>query len=412
VSETDNAAPYESETGKRHRNTPDRVTHLPPPHAPPLTEGGPLRPTHAEVALDRLSANYRAIAAHVGSAVGVMPIVKANAYGHGLLAVAQQMVRCGASMLGVAVLKEAIRLREGGVTAPILVLGGVLDRQIPWFLHHNVTLAATSIDSLLAIDACAAAHHTRARVHLKIDTGMARLGVHWTQAEALLNASLTCKHVDVDGIFSHLANADAADPTGTATQLARFQQVLHFYPRHSLRPPLRHLASSAAIVRHPETWLDLVRPGLMLYGVYPSEHVPRTIPVRPALRWTSRVVYVKVIPPGDPVSYGSTWTPKTATGAVTVPVGYGDGYLRAMSDRAHVLLHGKRYPVRGRICMDQIVVTIGDDDAHNDDEIVLLGKQGDDTLTAEDLARWANTIPYEILTNISARVPRVYTGGI
>jgi len=368
-----------------------------------------LRPTYLEVDLDRLADNYRVIAAHVAPA-RVMPILKANAYGHGLVEVARKLEAVGAPYVGVAYVEEGLQLRQHGVRLPVLVMGGIIGSQVPRFIEHDLTLTASSVDKLRAIDDHAAALGRPGTVHLKIDTGMERIGVHWYSAEKLLEASLTCRHVRVEGIFTHFANADCRDLTHARLQLERFQEVLRFYERRSLPPPLRHAASSGAILTLPESRLDLVRPGVLFYGAGPSTEVPATLPVRQALRWITRVVYFKVVKPGHPVSYGSTWVPADLTRVVTLPAGYGDGYSRAMSGRAEVILHGKRYPVVGRICMDQIMVSIGWDSAHNGDEAVLLGESGSAAITVEELAAWAGTIPHEVLTSINTRVPRVYRG--
>ena len=368
-----------------------------------------LRPTYLEVDLARLAENYRVIAAHVAPA-RVMPILKANAYGHGLVEVARKLEAVGAPYVGVAYVEEGLRLRQHGVRLPILVLGGILGSQIPRFVEHDLTLTASSVDKLRAIDEHAATLGRPATVHLKIDTGMERIGVHWYSADRLLEASLACRHVRVEGIFTHFANADGRDLRHPQLQLERFHEVLSFYERRSLPVPLRHAASSGAILTLPESHLDLVRPGVLFYGAGPSAEVPATIPVRQALRWVTRVVYFKVVKPGHPVSYGSTWTPAELTRVVTLPAGYGDGYARAMSGRAEVILHGKRYPVVGRICMDQVMVSIGWDSAYNGDEAVLLGESGAAAITIEELAAWAGTIPHEVLTSINTRVPRVYRG--
>lgn len=377
-------------------------------HEPTLDVEAGLRPTHVKVDLDALADNLGLIQAHVGPQVRIMPVLKANAYGHGLVPVARLMERLGASCLGLAYLEEAIRLRQAGLRVDMLVLGGILGSQIPLFLDHGLIITASSVDKLAAVEECAAAMGRRARVHLKIDTGMERLGVHWYSAEKLLQAALALKHVQVEGIFTHLANADAAELSHSGLQLERFEHVLDFYPRHSLPTPLRHAANSGGVLQLPESWYDLVRPGILLFGVFPSPEVKRTIAVRPALEWLSRVVYFKVVEAGSPVSYGSTWAPTTRTRLVTVPVGYGDGYFRAMSNRAEVLLQGRRYPVVGRICMDQIMVDIGWGSAWNGDEVVLVGRRDGLAIGAEELAEWAGTIPYEVLTNINTRVPRVY----
>lgn len=263
-----------------------------------IADRGVLRPTHIEVDLARLTANYRAIQVHVAPAA-VMPILKANAYGHGLVEVARHMQALGAPYLGVAFLEEGILLREAGVTTPILVLGGIIGNQIPLFLEYDLTLTASSVDKLGQIEAAARAMGVRAKVHLKIDTGMERIGVHYYSAAALLEASLACTHFEVEGIFSHFANADMPDPAYSHLQLARFEGVLDFYARRGLPPPpLRHMANSAALARFPQAHFDMVRAGLLLYGVYPSADVPRTVAVRPTLSWKSRVVYFKVVRPG------------------------------------------------------------------------------------------------------------------
>ena len=368
------------------------------------------RPTHVEINLDQLTANYLAIQEHVGRAL-VMPILKANAYGHGLLAIAQHLEGLGVPYFGVAYLEEGLLLRQAGIRTPILVLGGILDNQIPLFLQNNLTLTASSVEKLGQIETAAAQLGLRAKVHLKIDTGMERIGVHYYNAHQLFEAALACQQaqVEIEGVYSHFANGDAADLSHAHLQLERFLTALRFYEERGIPPPrLRHMANSGGILQLPQAHLDMVRPGILLYGVYPSAEAKRTVAVRPALSWKSRVVYFKVVKPGHPVSYGSTWQSEVLTRVVTVPVGYGDGYFRALSNQAQVLIHGRRYPVIGRVCMDQLMVNIGWDSAYNGDEVVLVGQSGEEAIAVEDLAVWANTIPYEILTNINTRVPRVY----
>jgi alanine racemase len=275
-----------------------------------------------------------------------------------------------------------------------------------------LTLTASSVEKLAQIDKAARAKGVRAKVHLKIDTGMERIGVHYYSAASLLEASLNCDHCLVEGIFSHFANSDAADLSSAEIQLARFQEVLDFYRQRNLMPPMRHMANSGAILQMPQSYFDMVRAGIVLYGVYPSDEVPRSIPVRPALSWKSRVVYFKVVKPGHPVSYGSTWQSDHMVRVVTVPVGYGDGYFRALSNNSEVIIRGKAYPVVGRICMDQMMVNIEWESAYNGDEVILIGESGDPgngAISCHQLAAWAGTIPYEILTNINTRVPRIYS---
>lgn len=374
----------------------------------PTASDDPLRLTRAEIHLDALSTNLAAIRSHVGPAQ-VMAIVKANAYGHGLVPTAQHLAQCGVDSFGVAFLEEGLTLRQAGIQQPILVFGGIGPHQVPLFLQHQLSLTAPSVEKLLLIDQAAAALGTTAKVHLKIDTGMERIGVHWYSAEKLLAASLSLRHTVVEGIYSHFANSDAADLTHARQQLDRLNEVLDFYPRHSLPTPLRHIANSGAILQLPEAHLDLVRPGILLYGVYPSAECAHTLPVTPALTLKSKVVYFKVVKASHPVSYGSTWTPERDTRVVTIPIGYGDGYFRALSNKASVLIRGHRHALVGRVCMDQIMVDLGPSGtAYNGDEVVLLGNQEQESITADELASLANTIAYELLTNLNTRIPRVY----
>jgi alanine racemase len=371
-----------------------------------IAAGEGVRATWAEVNLTRLEENLTAIKQKVAPAK-VMLIVKANAYGHGLVEVSKALAG-KADYIGVAVLEEGILLRKLGVTAPILVLSGIWRDQIPQYLQNDLTLTASSVERLEQIDSAAGQMGIKARVHLKIDTGMERIGIHYYSAHLLQEAALKRRHVDVEGIFSHLANADSPDLTHARLQLERFNEVVRFYERRSLPMPIRHIANSAAVLQLPESYLDMVRPGIMLYGVYPSPEVPHSIKVEPALAWKSRVVYFKVVKPGHAVSYGSTWQSDQLVRIVTVPVGYGDGYFRSMSNRAMAIIRGKKYPQVGSICMDQLMVNLEWDSAYNGDEVILLGEAAGERIAVEDLAQWAGTIPYEILTNINTRVPRVY----
>ena len=369
------------------------------------TDGG-IRATWAEVNLARLEANLQAIRRTVAPSK-VMLVVKANAYGHGLVEVSKALAH-QSDYVGVAVLEEGILLRELGITAPIIVLGGIWQEQIPRYLQYNLTLSASSVERLKQIDAEAEKKGVKPKVHLKIDTGMERIGIHYYNAHILQEAALQCRNIEIEGIYSHFANADSGDRTHARLQLERFNEVTRFYERRGLPMPMRHMANSAAVLQLPESCLDMVRPGIMLYGVYPSPETPHAIEVKPALAWKSRVVYFKVVKPGHAVSYGSTWQSDRNVRVVTVPVGYGDGYFRSMSNRAQVIIRGKKYPQVGSICMDQLMVNIEWDSAYNGDEVILLGEADGVRISVEDLAEWAGTIPYEILTNINTRVPRLY----
>ena len=362
-----------------------------------------MRPTYLEVSLSRLKQNLEAIRAHVKPAK-VMVVLKANAYGHGVDGVAPYIAPY-ADYIGVAIVEEAIHLRELGIDTPILVMGGSLPEQVPAFVQYNLTLAGSSVELLDAAEHTAQASKKKIKVHLKIDTGMERIGVHEYEAESFIEKSLTCSHLEVEGIFTHFANSESNDLAHAKLQLERFHEVLHIYEKRSMpHPSIRHTANSGAILQLPESYFEMVRPGVMFYGIYPGRDVAKTVEVKPALRWHSRIVFSKIIQPGRPVSYGSLWQSNVPTRIVTIPCGYADGYFRRMTNRAQVVVNGKKYPQVGRICMDQFMVNIGDDQARVGDEVILLG----DGITAEDFADWAGTNEYEAMTNISARVPRLF----
>ena len=360
-----------------------------------------MRPTYLEINLPQLRKNIEAIRMHVTPA-RVMAMVKANAYGHGVDGVAPY-IEPYVDYFGVASLEEGIDLREIGISKPILVAGGTLPEQIPAFIEHDLILTASSLELLASADDAADSAKKKLVVHLKIDTGMERVGVHYYDAESFLEQSLKYKNIEIEGIYTHFANSEAQDLIHARQQLERFQEVLRFYEKRSLPTPVRHMANSGAVLQFPESHLDLVRPGLMFYGVYPVG-VSRTVNIAPALTWRSRVAYSKITLPGHPVSYGSLWQAEAPTRIVTIPCGYADGYFRRMTNQAQVIVNGKKYPQVGRICMDQFMVAVGEDAAQVGDEVVLLGGG----ITAYDLAEWTGTNEYEVLTSISARVPRVF----
>ena len=375
-----------------------------------MSEIASQRPSRIVVDLDAIGHNLRAIRAHVGAPV--MGIVKANAYGHGLVPVARHLQAQGVDQLGVAFVEEGVALRRAGITAPILVLGGIFGPQVALFLQHDLEITVSSLDKLRQVEATAQAMGRKATIHLKIDTGMERIGVHSYSAGPFVEAAAASPWCSLKGIYSHLACADDPASPMTLLQLERFQEACAHFERIGAPMPLRHLANSGGVLHFPQTWLDIVRPGILLYGVLPDPASRMTIPVRPALSLVSRVVFFKVVSAGNPVSYGATWEPSVDTRIVTVPVGYGDGYPRALSSRGQVLLHGQRRPLVGRVCMDQFMVDLGPDgEAYNEDEVVLIGQQGDAGITTEALAQLAGTIPYEILTGLNERIPREYTGG-
>ena len=367
------------------------------------------RPSRIVVDLSAVGDNLRAIRARVG--VPVMGIVKANAYGHGLVPVARHLEACGVDRLGVAFVEEGIALRRAGIRLPILVLGGIFGPQVADYLRHELEITVSSLDKLRQVEAVAEALGQRARVHLKIDTGMERIGVHSYSCAGFIEAAAASRWCDIVGVYSHLACADDPGSPMTDRQGERFAEACAHFTRIGAPMPLRHLANSGGVLHAPGTWLDLVRPGIILYGVLPDPASQATLALRPALSLVSRVVYFKVVRAGGTVSYGATWAAATDTRIATIPVGYGDGYPRALSSRGEVLLRGHRRPIAGRVCMDQFMVDLGPDGtAYNEDEVVLVGRHDGQAIRVEDIARQAGTIPYEILTGLNERIPRAYVG--
>ena len=369
------------------------------------------RPTRIRVDLDALTHNLRALRRHCG--VPVMGIVKANAYGHGLVPVALHLQAQGVEQLGVAFVEEGIALRQAGVHVPVLVMGGIYGPQVARFIVHDLEITVSSLDKLRQVEAAAEALGRKATVHLKIDTGMERIGVHSYSAAPFVEAAAASTWCVVKGVYSHLACADDPASPMTALQLERFLDVCAHFERIGAPMPLRHLANSGGVLHFPDTHLDMVRPGIALYGVLPDPASRPTVVLKPALSLVSQVVYFKVVKAGRPVSYGATWAPTHDTRVVTIPIGYGDGYPRALSSRGEVSIRGQRHPIVGRICMDQFMVDIGaGGTAYNEDEVVLIGRQGDGAAAAEisceAVAQAAGTIPYEILTGLNDRIPREY----
>jgi alanine racemase len=369
-----------------------------------------MRRTRAEVDLQALRFNYESIRKHLGPGVKIMGIVKANGYGHGILEVARALARFGCDYLGVGFLEEGIELRKGGITLPVLVLGGVLGSQIGEFLEHDLEITVSSPSVAELVDAEAGKNGPRkARVHLKIDTGMERIGVRAEHAVPFVEHTCRYSHLDVAGLYSHFATSDERDKTFARRQLERFNDVLRTLERLHIEIPLKHIANSGAIIDLPESYFNLVRPGIMLYGYYPSRETSERIPIRPVLSLKSGIVYLKEVPANTSISYGRAYLTSSPTRIATVPVGYGDGYTRRLTNRTDVLIGGARFPVVGTICMDQIMVDVGAGSAvATGDEVVLVGKQGSEEITMWDLAEKTGTIPYELLTGLSPRVPRVY----
>ena len=361
--------------------------------------------TVVEISLPALRHNFRQVARRVGT-VSIIAVVKANAYGHGAVPVTRTLLTAGAHQLGVATVAEGQELRHAGITAPILVMSGIFPDDVPLLQELNLTPVLPSRDAIFTAARLVHPRSAPLPVHLKVDTGMSRLGL--TKEEFLdILRSTWPPTLRLEGLMSHLASADARDGESAENQLARFRELLDAAKSAGLTVPAAHIANSAAILRFPASYFDLVRPGLMLYGYVNGPAAGADL--RPALSWKTHIVQVKRVGAGQPVSYGGTFVTSRPSTLAILPVGYADGYSRALSNRGHVLVGGRTVPIVGRVCMDLTVVDVSDlPDIRPGDEAVLLGRQGAAAITADDLAAWQDTISYEILCRISPRLTRVY----
>jgi len=367
-----------------------------------------LRPTWAEVDLDALAANVRELVRVAGGSQ-VMAVVKADGYGHGAVAVSRTAVEAGARWLAVACLEEGLHLRRHGLTAPTLVLGYVPPEEARAAVEADIACCVFGDETARALAQAGSRAGRRARVHVKVDTGMGRLGVRPEEAVAFVRWLKGIPTLEVEGIFTHLATADEEDLSFARTQLDSFSAVLAALEREQLHVPYRHAANSAALLRLAPARFNLVRPGLAMYGVYPAAGLEKVASLRPVLTWKTRVAQVKVMRSGETVGYGRTWQARGGEVVATLPVGYADGYRRVLSGRGEVLVRGRRARVVGRVSMDQVTVALpAGFEATTGEEVVLLGWQGEESISAWDLARAAETIPYEVLVGIGWRVPRVY----
>ena len=353
--------------------------------------------------LSALRENVRQIRASVPAETMVMAVVKADAYGHGIAPVAKNALAAGADWLAVARTDEGAVLRRAGVTAPVLVLGASTEQEIADGVVHGLTLAVGSAAKVRTLQKAAAGSGMPGLMHLKLDTGMGRIGARTAdEVKEILAALAECPDVRMTGAFTHFADADGTDDAYTRMQLARFNDLLALLPSGVIR----HCANSAAIHRYPEAAMDMVRAGISMYGCPPVE---TDMPLQPVMNWCTAVTYVKTVQPGEKISYGCTFTADRPMTLATVACGYGDGYHRAATGRAEVIIHGRRAPVVGRICMDQMMVDVtGVEGVQAGDEVVLLGAQGDERITADELGAWSGTIGYEVLLAATDRVHRLW----
>ncbi len=366
----------------------------------------------ALIDLDAVTHNVSAIREHIGPGVAMMAVVKANAYGHGALPVARTALAAGAAWLAVARVDEGVQLRQAGLQAPILVMGYAAPAEAGAIVRYGLTAAIYTSESAAALSAQAQAAGRVMPVHLKIDSGMGRAGLLPAEAAAFAEALRGLPGLDLEGAFTHFAAADSADPAFTRRQLAVFEDVLAALrgAGHAIR--LRHAANSAAALELPAAHLDAVRVGIALYGLRPSLEVPPAVALRPALSLITRIARLRTLPAGASIGYGRSYVARAPIAAALTPLGYGDGYPRALSNAGEMLVRGQRARVVGRVSMDQTVLDVTRiPGAAEGDEVVVIGAQGDDRLTAEEVAAAAGTINYEIVTGLMPRLPRVYVQG-
>jgi alanine racemase len=370
------------------------------------------RPTRAEISFNNLRNNLSIVKSLINKNVKIMAVVKANAYGHGIFETSSELITQGIEYLGVAVLEEGVYLRKRGITAPILVLGAINTDQIAEFIKHDIEITSSSLDKSVAIASVAKEMGKVAAVHLKIDTGMERIGVHWYNAEKFIEKSYDLDSISIKGIFSHLAKAES-DAEFTKQQIDRFESVLNSMDKKKLLPEFIHLANSAGIINFKASHYSMVRPGIMLYGYNPNGFSPDTSfngnKLKPMMTLKTKVAYFKVVPADTGISYGHTYRTKNQTRIVTLPVGYGDGYFRLLSNKGEVIIREKKYPLVGTVCMDQCMADIGmEGTAHNGDDVLMFGEMGDSVIPLESLCDKIGTITYEFLCGITSRVPRNY----
>ncbi len=366
---------------------------------------GTERATRAIIDLGAIAHNVAAIRKKIGDRRGLMAVVKADGYGHGAVEVSRTALRSGADSLAVALPEEGQHLREAGIEAPILVLGLIQLEEAWKVVDSQLDQTVSSIALLEALDQQAASASAKVNVHVKVETGLGRIGIEPHEVVPFLRRAKNCRNLKVAGLFSHFSAADERDKTFSQHQLQLFEQTIRDIQHACIELPRKHMANSAATLDLPESYYDLVRPGLIIYGLYPSTEVSHSVELKPAMTLKTRVCYLKTVPSGTPISYGRTFVTKKQTRVATLPLGYGDGYKRALADKGEVLIKGRRARVIGRICMDMCMIDVSDvPDVQVGDEAIVFGQEP----TADELAAKIGTINYEVVTTVGKRVPRVY----
>lgn len=366
---------------------------------------------YAEISLEAIGHNIREVKKRLPEGVKLLGVVKANAYGHGAVPVASYLEN-QVDYFATATIEEAVELRENGISAPILILGYVSPSQYGDLVEYDITQTIDSYAQALALEKEAARQNRKAKAHLAVDTGMTRIGFQVTEHDADVAAKIAdLPHIELEGMFTHFSCADQEDKTYCSMQMEKYDKMTALLAERGVTIPLRHICNSAGIMEFDDHRFEMVRSGIITYGIYPSEEVKKErLDLIPALSWKSHVIHVKEVGPGIGVSYGATYvTEKPMTRIATVSAGYADGYPRALSNQGCVLIHGKKAPIIGRICMDQMMVDVTDiPDVQVEDVVTLVGTDGDETITIEEIANPAARFAYEMLCDISSRVTRVY----
>ncbi len=366
-----------------------------------------MRPTKAEINLSAFEFNFNQVKKLVGDKTKIMAVVKANAYGHGAVEISKSAISLGADFLAVAIPEEGIELRENKIDVPILVFTPPFEHQIELFFKYNLTPTIATIECAKKFNSFSEKFGSKIKCHIKVDTGMGRVGVNYKDAvEFVVKLHNDFKNLYIEGIYTHFATSDERDKSFAHLQFDRFLNVVKEIESYGIKIPLKHCANSGAILDMPETYLDMVRPGVMLYGYYPSLEVLNKIELKPVMTLKSKISFLKEVEPGTSISYGCRFIAKEKTRIATIPIGYADGYRRSLTNVGKVEINGEIFPVVGTVTMDQIMVDVGlNTEVKVGDDVILFGSKN---LTAWDVAKWLNTIPYEICCNVSSRVPRVY----
>lgn len=369
-----------------------------------------IRPVWLEINLDAIAHNVRIIRQVVGKNTQIIAVVKANAYGHGAVEVSETLLENGVTMLGVGVIEEGIVLREAGIKAPILICGLTMNDQIEPLVMYNLTATVCKLKTIQTLSRIASKNKKRARIHIKIDTGMGRLGIPSTDTLNFVKKISQMKNIEIEGIFTHFAASNEEDRNYTRKQFEKYKKALLELERERINIPLKHVANSAAILNSSSFHLDAVRPGIIIYGLFPWPETKRTVQLRPTAEFKTKIVFLKEVPAGKSIGYGRTYSTTKPTRVATLPVGYADGYSWLLSNNGEVLVRGERAPIIGKICMDLCMIDVTHiGGVQIGDEVVLWGKQGSRMVSVQEIAQKTGNIVYEVICMVDKkRVPKVF----